>query len=384
MRIALLVSSMHTGGAERVASILCDAWAARGDTVSLVATWSGGGECHYRLDPRVALFRIADRVRPSVLSRLGYPGRLLALRGLIRELQPDVVISFLTNVNVAALLALRGLPVPIIACERSDPGAEPGAGAGAAWRTLRRVAYPWAELVTVQTEGAERSLRAQVPRLGRVEIVPNPVPDELLALARAPRSAGVRRRVLAMGRLSAEKQFDHLVDAFATLAARRPDTDLWIWGEGPLRGAIERQVDRLGLNGRVFLPGRTGAPWQEMMAGDVLAMSSAYEGFPNVMLEAMALGVPCVAYDCPSGPRELSDHGRLAALVAPGDRAGLADAVEAVLADPLGSARRAGEAALRMRERYALPGIIARWDRLIGQARGNSPDSGSDSTCAAS
>src|SRR5690606_2940558 len=148
-----------------------------------------------------------------------------------------------------------------------------------------------------------------------------------------------------------------------------PDVDLWIWGEGELRDELERQVRDAGLNGRVFLPGRTDSPWAEMAGSEMLVLASAYEGFPNVMLEAMALGLPCVAYDCPSGPRELSQDGRAAVLVPLDDRERLAAEIERLLGDPEERRRLGALAATSVRERYRLAAVLEQWDRLILAAR---------------
>src|SRR5690606_21244929 len=121
VRIVFLVSSMHSGGAERVAATLCNAWAARGDDVTLVATYSGRGECHYALADGVRLVYLADLLPKRRGPVLGYLSRLFALRRLLRGQRPDVVVSFLSNVNVTAILATRGLGLSLVVCERTDP-----------------------------------------------------------------------------------------------------------------------------------------------------------------------------------------------------------------------------------------------------------------------
>lgn len=370
MKIVFLVSSMNSGGAERVAATLCNAWALRGDDVTLMATYSGRGECHYALADGVRFVHLADLVGGRGGRILGYGARLRALRRFIDKQSPDVVISFLTNVNIMAALALRGLGVPLIVSERIDPGASTDFPAYMRW--LCRRVYPVADIVTVQTASIADAMRTLAPRAQRIEIIPNPVPEAIFE-APPPRrhpEQGERRRLLAMGRLSPQKQIDHLVGVFAALAPEHPDVDLWIWGEGELKAELEQQVRETGMEQRVFLPGRTDTPWAEMAGSEMLVLTSAYEGFPNVMLEAMALGLPCVAYDCPSGPRELSEQGQAAVLVPLNDRERLRAEIARLLGDPEARQRIGARAAASVRQRYRLPSILAEWDRLILSARG--------------
>lgn len=384
MKLMLLVSDMNSGGAERVAATLCNAWVARRDEVTLVATYSGRGGCAYALDRRVRLIYLADVV--AVTSgkrganrghgRAGYLGRLLALRRLIRETGPEVVTSLLTNVNIFAVIATFGLRIPLILGERVDPVAE--RDSTWFWKVLRRFLYPLADIVTVQTLAGIGALRSCVPAARRIEAVPNPIPEQLFETHGAPAGPGERRRLVAMGRLASQKQWHHLIDVFAAIAPSRPDVDLWIWGEGNLRAELERQVAGAGLAGRVFLPGRTASPWQEMAAADAFVLTSAYEGFPNVLLEAMALGLPCIAYDCPSGPREMSEDGRAAILVRLDDRTGLQRELDTLLADPAARQRLGKRAADSVKARYRLAAVLARWDEIISAARCNHAESWND------
>jgi GalNAc-alpha-(1->4)-GalNAc-alpha-(1->3)-diNAcBac-PP-undecaprenol alpha-1,4-N-acetyl-D-galactosaminyltransferase len=392
MKIMLLVSSMHGGGAERVAATLVNAWAARGDTVTLVPTYSGRGSCFYSLSDQVRLIWLADR--PGGGAGMGGRGpwrgvsRLRALRGLIREHAPDVLVSFLTNVNVAALLAARGLGIPVIVSERTDPAAS--SAAGPALRLLRRLLYSRADTVVMQTQEALIGFKALLPGLRQVAVIPNPLPEELVAgkhgvKAIAPKVAASdartvaapvemgqaepRSRLAAMGRLIAHKQFDLLVDVFARLAGDFPDWDLWIWGDGPDRAALQKRVAAAGLDDRVRLPGRTLKPWHELAAAQAFVLSSSVEGFPNTLLEAMALGLACAAFDCPSGPRALTEHGRAALLVPAGDRAALEAALRQLLADSALRVSLGAKAAASVRDRFGLPAVLARWDAVFAQAR---------------
>jgi len=379
MRIMLIVSSMHAGGAERVAATLSNAWAARGDSVALVPTYSGKGDCFYALDAGVEVMWLADRAGGRGRGLLASARRLLALRKLVRQWQPDVVVSFLTNVNVATLLATCGLRVPVVVCERTHPDSS---SAGTGLRGLRRWLYRRADAVVVQTDAIATALHAVTPGIRRMVVVPNPLPS---SLADAPRvvaaksSEGGRKRLVAMGRLVAHKQFDLLIDVFAGLAHIHPDWDLTIWGEGPEHAALQARIAEHRMGARIVLGGRTDAPWEGLAQGQAFVLTSKVEGFPNVLLEAMALGLPCVAFDCPSGPREMSREGQDVLLVALSDRGALAQALDQLLRDPARRVELGERAAREVRKRYALDTVLARWDALftgLGASRFVTPAAG--------
>ena len=169
---------------------------------------------------------------------------------------------------------------------------------------------------------------------------------------------------MAIGRLGREKGFDLLIDAFSRVARHYPAWELWVWGEGKERRNLETQITSLGLEGRVFLPGSTDTPWEEMERSEIVVVPSRYEGMPNAMLEAMALARPVVASDCASGPREISNDGTCAVLVPPEDVAALASALDRVMGDE-GERQRIGRLALSVRERYSMERMLALWEELF-------------------
>ena len=378
MKILFFVSSMNAGGAERVAATLANAWASRGDTVTLAPTYTGKGNCFYPLDPAVKLAWVADRMSP--MGRKAWPplSKLQAIRSLVRDTQPDVIVSFLTNVNVMVLLAARSMGVPIVVCERTNPAFS--TSAGKVLQFLRRKTYPWAAQVLMQSQDSVQVIKQMVPQLKRLSVIPNPLPPELADLPcaeAAGRSVAAaedqttasgakgRKQLMAMGRLVSFKRFDALIQAFAALAADYPEWDLTIWGDGPLRAQLERQVQDAGLADRVALPGRTSQPWQELGKADAFALTSKVEGFPNVLLEAMALGCACITVDCPSGPRDMSQNGKDAVLVPLGDQQALEAGLARLMEDD-GLRHTLGQrAAVSVRERYGLPQVLAQWDALF-------------------
>lgn len=354
---------METGGAERVAALLASAWADRGHDITLMPTFSGRGDCAFPLSSSVQLRFLADFAGPDA----GKLARLVALRAFIRRTQPDVIISFLPHVNCAAVLAAAGQGIPVIACERTYPPLlQPPLPFF--YRIARRLTYPFAAALVGQTETAAWWLRARAGR-ALVETIPNPVANPLPSSS--PRLnpddlfAPDRKLVLWAGRFEESKRVDVLIDAFARIASTVPEWDVILLGDGPVRAAVAEQVRRLGLDERVHLPGFAGnlADWYRR-AG-VFAMTSSYEGFPNTLLEALAHGVPSIAFDVLTGPRELSDGGRRLILLPDCDHIhNLSNSLSTLLSD---DARREelGRAGIETATEYSEARVLAMWDDLF-------------------
>lgn len=370
MKIVFFVSSLHAGGAERVATTLASAWAQQGKQVVLVPTYTAKGSCFYPVHHDVKLVWLADRMGFIGRKLFAPLAKWIALRRLIHEVQPDIIVSFLTNVNVNVLLATYGMKEPVIVCERTNPAFS--VSAGRVLTFLRRITYPRASQVCLQTHDSVATFQRMVPGLRDVVVIPNPLPPELLAtqpVSLVP--VAERRRLLAMGRLVPSKRFGWLIRIWSQLAAEYPDWDLHIWGEGPLRSELTQQIAEAGLQQRVFLPGRTEQPWAELAQADAFVLCSKVEGFPNVMMEAMALGLPCAAVDCPSGPRELSNDGQEALLTPVDDAAALQQSLAQLMQDDVLRNVLGRHAAESVRHRYQLSVVLQQWDAAIARAQGH-------------
>jgi glycosyltransferase involved in cell wall biosynthesis len=171
-----------------------------------------------------------------------------------------------------------------------------------------------------------------------------------------------------MGTLRPEKGFDLLIEAFARVAASHPDWSLTILGEGPERLRLEALVSGSGLQERVSMPGRVADPVPYLVAAHAFALSSRREGFPNALLEAMACGLPAVAFDCPSGPAEIIEHGGNGLLVEPGEVSRLAAALDQIMSSP-GERARMGESARGIAMRLAPERVLPRWDAVVRSVR---------------
>lgn len=363
MRICLLVSSLDAGGAERVATTLSNAWAARGDDVSLIATFSGGGKPFYPVSDGVELISLADVVNTRQKNIGSYARRFAALRRLLKDRNPDVVISFLPNVNVAAVLTTLFTPTRLILCERNDPG---GRSPHGFWEFCSRLTFRYGDMFTVQTDAVAKKIHRYYPGLKRVRTVPNPVPEGVAAHKAGMRNSH-RKILLSMGRLDDQKQFDAAIAAFSTVAARFPDWDFHLYGEGPLRPQLQVCIEQHGMTERIALKGRTNKPWEIMAAADAFLMTSKYEGFPNALLEAMGVGLPCVVTDCPSGPSEITRNGKDALLVPMHDRKALVSALEEIMRDEALRCAMGNRARESVLQRYSLKAVIEQWDRLFSE-----------------
>lgn len=372
MRILFLVSSMQGGGAERVAALLCNHWAAEGHNVTLMPTFTGGGQCFYPLDQRIRIDYLSDRVGSRSRSVFNKVRRYWALRRAIREIKPDGIVSFLPHVNVAAVLSTLDLQIPVVVSERSYP---PSIPLSTGLEVLRRFAYPRATSVIVQTQRTLAWLQDRYPK-SQGRVIPNPVvyplPEGTPVLKPASVVNETRRVALAVGRLSEEKGFELLLQAFGMLAQHYTEWDLVILGEGPERERLENQRDRLGLSLRIHLPGRAGNPGYWYARAEYYVMSSRFEGFPNTLLEAMAYGLPVVSFDCDTGPADIIREGVDGHLVAPAEgAAGLSRTMEVLMRDE-GSRKRMGNAATTARERFSPKRIMADWDEVLGVQKGGS------------
>ena len=364
--IVLFVSSMEGGGAERVAAILANHWAANGHAVSLVATYSGRGTSNHDLKAGVELIFLADLVGSRQRSLLNRVIRLKAMRDLISQSQPDVVVSFLNTVNIAVLLATWGLGIRVVVSERIYPPLHP-IGSIAAW--LRARLYPTAATVVMQTKKGEQWLARCIPKCTGAVIynpVQHPLPDSRAAAV--PTSSVPHRAhlILGVGRLTAQKGFDQLLNAFAEAAPLYSDWHLAILGEGEERHALQATITELNLGDRVHLVGQAGnlADWYER--AEIFAMSSRYEGFPNALLEAMSYGLAAVSTACETGPDEIIEHG-VNGLLVPVERGsqGLSQALMTLIADPQ-LRQKLGDTATQVIQRFAIEKISLQWDQVLG------------------
>lgn len=225
-------------------------------------------------------------------------------------------------------------------------------------------AYPRLDAVTVLTEHDLATYRDATGGRVRLERIPNGIPA-----TRTPPAALENKVLVAAGRLSRQKGFDLLIEAFGLIAGRHPDWQLRIFGWGDQKKQLAARIGELGLGDQVRLMGGTRKLEEELAGASAYVLSSRFEGLPMVLLEALTVGLPAVAFDCPTGPAEIIEDGVNGLLVPPEDVPALAEGMARMIEQP--DERRAmGKAALAGSDRYAIDTVQVTWTRLFADLAG--------------
>lgn len=354
VHLALFVPDLSGGGAERVMLNLAHGFADRGLSVDLVLS-SARGEYLERVHDNVSIHDLGvKRAINSVAPLVHY----------LRHNQPDALISGLSQTNIAALVAARlsTTRVPVLVTEHQSFDAERERGfRRSLFPRLARRLYPYGKVVAVSA-GVADSLAAYtgIDR-NSITVINNPVlTREFERAAEEPLPEDTARPyLLGMGRLTAQKNFPLLLEAFAKFRESRPGYRLLILGEGPDRPRLEATIAELGLTADVSLPGFTANPFPYVREASAFVMSSDWEGLPTVLIEALALDVPVVSTDCDSGPREILNDGRLGELVPVGDAVALAAAMVRAVENE-GNRARPGDL-----DRYTVPSAVSAYLRAL-------------------
>lgn len=361
MRVTLVITNLDSGGAERVISIMANHWTQKGWPVTLLTFDDGSTPPFYDLDSRIHLipldiYQVSSNPAAAIVNNLK---RISVLRRAIRDSKPDVVISFLSFVNSLALLATRGLGVPVVVSERNDPLMDP---IGPIWKLLRRWTYTFEAQVVVQTERGRTSFPPAIQ--ARTTVIPNFITPHPDTGTTSPELMLDKPSIVAMGRFYPQKGFDLLLKAFVRLKDRYPDWTVTILGDGPLRPQLESLRDALGLEDRVNLPGRVKNPHEILAQAELFVLSSRWEGWPMALAEAMACGLPVIAADCRTGPREIIRDGVDGVLVPPEDVEALAAAMDQLMAND-SERRRLASRTEEVTDRFPVEKAMGMWEEVI-------------------
>lgn len=355
--LTLVIGRLDSGGAQRALTTLANAWAERGLRLCVI-TMAEPESDFFRLDPRITRLSIGGLGSSrSVAGRITSNfARIISLRRAIRQANAPTVVAFIGAMNILTILAAIGLGLRVVISERNDPAKQ---SLGRVWDVLRRIVYPRADIVIANSRGALDELATFVPG-HKLAFAPNP-----LVLPATPAAAELTSlTILAVGRLTHQKAYDILLQAFAQIAGNAPEWRLVVVGEGELEEPLKRQAHALGVAGCVDWIGRVTDPFRYYAGADIFALPSRYEGTPNALLEAMSMGLPAVVSNASTGPLDYVEDG-ISGLVVPVDDAdALAVALMKLTADD-NMRRRLGASARTRVSANALPRALAVWSHIL-------------------
>jgi GalNAc-alpha-(1->4)-GalNAc-alpha-(1->3)-diNAcBac-PP-undecaprenol alpha-1,4-N-acetyl-D-galactosaminyltransferase len=366
-RLTIVIHSLTGGGSEHAAAAMASFWADSGKDVTLVTLDSVEND-------RITVSPKVERVGLGVMGESSgvwsavkaNHWRIQTLRAALVKSAPDRVISLTDRTNVLTLLAARGTDLKVVVSERTDIRHH---RVGRIWEWLRNRTYPKACSIVVQTE-AVRAAMKPIAREAPIRVIPNSVSAPTTPPERSPLVLPDDRNwFVGVGRLSYEKGFDRLIDAFAQISKACQDWNLLIIGDGPEKSPLQNAASEHGLDELVTFAGWIESPWSVIppitpRSASIAVLPSRYEGFPNALLEAMSRGIATIAFDCESGPSEIIRHDENGLLVPQGNIPELAAAMQS-LAHDNDRRTRLADAAREVNDRFSPERVFAMWEDVL-------------------
>lgn len=350
-KILYVISSMSANGAERVMSLLANQAVKDGKEVFLALISSSKVE--YEMDKKVHIEYVGADDCSSIYAVFK---RMSNLRKVIKTFKPDVILSFLTTCNIYCCVAGMGLRTPIIISERNDPIKDCPSKIR---RMVRDITYKFADGYIFQTEEA-RDYFSQNIQSNSV-IIPNPVKKNL-PLWNEKNNSHI---IIAAGRLSKQKNYTMMLEAFSLFCKEEDSYSLHIYGEGPDREILEAYKEKLDLGQKVVFKGLDLKIHEKMRDATMYVLSSDYEGISNSLLEAMSMGMPCISTDCPcGGSRHLIENDVSGILTEVGSAREFADAMLKITSSQA-FARSLGKKALQTRYSHSEDEILSQYFQYI-------------------
>lgn len=294
-RILFVVPSFSGGGAERVVTVLASNLAERGYDVHCVIYYKA--EHEYDFSKKIKLYNLS-KGGEQAYSSMGMKAKICTLNNLISGIKPDYIIPFLPQVGFHVWLATLGRNYKIIQTVRNDPRNDPPSKLERIIRNLM-LTFSWRNFV--QNVDQLNYFPKFIKK--KTTILPNPVPEKLFQMNHVYNESITS--IVSLGRLTKQKNFDMIIRIAQKTHELYPYMRFHIYGSGELKSDLEERIRRAELSNNVILEGRTNEPYEKMNAADIFILSSNYEGMPNALLEAMALGIPCISTNCPTGPSDI-------------------------------------------------------------------------------
>lgn len=354
-KIIFVNASLTGGGSERVMATLANYLAVKGFDVTMILVRDR--ERTYELNSKVNYVQLIYNSNNKfyILYK-----RIYEIRKIIKQQNPDTIISFLTDINLFTILSCINLKKKVIISERAHPLLiNVNEKKPLYIRILKKILYPLADGIVFQTNFAKECYPSKIQRKGY--IIPNPISPNLPDIYNGPR----KKVIVAAGRLSEEKNFCMLISSFYEVSKIHKDYKLIIYGRGHMLGELKLLRKKLNLEEKVKFPGYVDNLMDRIKNASIYVSSSDFEGISNSMLEAMAMGIPSICTDCPVGGAAMVIENNANGILVPvGDVSALRDAMLKIIEDKE-FANLLSKEAVKVREKYDVSKICNKWIDII-------------------
>lgn len=349
-KILFYINTLERGGAERVISNLANQYAASGSKVYFAT--SNGADNEYPLEKEILRFNLMQNYISNKILKNIYLVR--KLRKIINDKKPDIVISFLNEANFRSILATLGTGIPLIISVRNNPQHE---YSNKLYYYMQKILFPYANGIVFQTEDAKNWFSKKVQKNSC--IIMNQVDKSFFETEHMTGSY-----YCAVGRLSEQKNYNMMINGFARFHSKYPNEKLFIYGVGPLEKDLKEYIKDLGMEDVIVLKGLSDNIPQVLSNAKAYIMTSNYEGMPNALLEAMAVGLPVVSTDCPcGGPKSVIKNGENGFLIPANDEAALADILEKLQDNAI--CEKIGQSARNSSKMFMPDAVFENWDNYV-------------------
>lgn len=341
-KIMFVVPTLSSGGAERVVSIWSSELAKMGVDIHLLVFYRVENE--YLVNDKVKIHAIKEN--KDQYDKMSKLSKIKFLRSKLKRLNPDTIIPFISHVGLMVNIARVGLKIKLIETIRIDPKYSPKNNV---LRLFRNLSVLLSNACIVQNEEQKKYFPKWIHK--KIYVIANPISDEFIQAERTIKSSDIRT-ITAVGRLEYQKNYTMLINAFSKL--QNLDLTLNIYGEGSLKDDLQIIINDLGLSNSIKLCGRSNDIKEVYMNTDLFVLSSNAEGMPNSLMEAMAVGLPCISTDCPTGPSNLIDNGINGVLIPVDNEEALINAISNMINNPKDAYQFGKRAKEKMISNYAV------------------------------
>lgn len=359
MKICFLIPSLVGGGAERILSYIANFWTKKGYQITIISFDHPKQEPFYELEPSIRLVRLNLGPETRFFQKITTSWQQITeVRRQLKIQKPEVVVAFLDTAIFVALIATRFLPVKVVVSERNNPYRN---STNPLRQRINNQLYFLADRIILQTRQIADTFPDSLQ--SKIQVIPNPVLPPSVQIKDYEEQQAFKTMV-AIGRLAHQKGFDLLIHAFASLASKYSDWRLHIVGTGKELPTLQQLCVDLSVKERVVFLGQVKDIDSILYNSSFFVLSSRFEGFPNALCEAMAVGLPVIATRCPFGPEEIIQQEYDGILVPTEDSQQLSNAMHTLITDQT-KYTILGTHAKEVVQRFSIDRVMQQWEAVI-------------------